>query len=63
MMMALSIFAFTMNAQNETAVKTSKFFDEWYVGVNGGVMAKISHNEMLSNINPSFGVLNSKINI
>lgn len=56
MMMALSIFAFTMNAQNETAVKTSKFFDEWYVGVNGGVMTKISHNEMLSNINPSFGV-------
>ena len=56
MMMALSIFAFTMNAQNETAVKTSKFFDDWYVGINEGVMVKTTHTSSFYNLNPTFGV-------
>lgn len=54
--MALSIFAFTMNAQNETAVKTSKFFDDWYVGINGGPNVKTTHTVITANLSPSWGI-------
>lgn len=37
-------------------VEESATFDNWYVGVNGGLNFKTTHTAVFKNLNPSFGV-------
>lgn len=37
-------------------VEESKFWDNWYVGVNAGLSAKTTHTATFKNLNPSFGI-------
>ena len=39
-----------------TAFVPGKLWDNWQVGINGGVEAVTTHNEILSNLNPRAGV-------
>jgi OmpA-OmpF porin, OOP family len=55
----LACAAFTLNAsaQNEQkALLESKSYDNWYIGVNGGVSTKTTHNKWLKNLNPNAGL-------
>ena len=48
--------AMAVSASAQTTVYGSKFTDNWYVGVQGGVATKTTQNRWLSNLNPNFGV-------
>ena len=44
-------------AYSQQAIEESKTGDNWYVGVNGGINTKITHNDdIMSSINPSAGI-------
>ena len=47
-----------MSAMTATAqtVKESKFTDNWYIGVNGGMNFKTTNTAVLKNLNPSMGM-------
>lgn len=46
----------TVAASAQVTVVGSKFTDNWYVGVQGGVSTKTNHNRWLSNLNPNAGL-------
>jgi outer membrane protein OmpA-like peptidoglycan-associated protein len=50
---AAATMALSANAQT---VAGSKFTDNWWIGLQGGVMTKTTHNRWLHNINPNFGL-------
>lgn len=50
-MVTLSTFA-----QEETVYSGTKFWDNWYVGVDGGVGTGTTHQALLKHLNPTFGV-------
>ena len=50
---AAATMALSANAQT---VKGSKFTDNWWIGLQGGVMTKTTGNRWLSNLNPNAGV-------
>lgn len=52
MLAALSMVA-SVSAQT---VAESKTFDNWYIGINGGVATKTTQNSWLKNLNPNAGV-------
>ena len=51
-MMVACASAFAANAQTQ-ALSQSKLSDNWYVGVNGGVVAPAHHYKVLDNLNTS----------
>lgn len=53
-MISLVMFVGGINAQK--AIETSKFFDNWYVGVLGGVAVPMSEHGMFENYNPMAGL-------
>jgi outer membrane protein OmpA-like peptidoglycan-associated protein len=55
LMLAVAAFsAQTMSAQ--TAIEESKTFDNWYIGINGGINAPAKGYRVLKNINPEVGL-------
>lgn len=54
----LMIVAAAFAAQNVSAqpLEESKTWDNWYVGINGGLNFKTTHTAVFKNLNPSFGV-------
>lgn len=52
MLAALSMAA-SVSAQT---VAESKTFDNWYIGINGGVATKTTQNSWLKNLNPNAGL-------
>lgn len=54
LLFAAAVMAVSASAQ--TTVEGSKFTDNWYVGLQGGVATKTTQNRWLSNLNPNFGV-------
>ena len=40
----------------EYGLRQSKFFDNWYVGVNGGVATKLTGHKWLSDLDPNAGI-------
>lgn len=48
--------AMAVSASAQVTVEGSKFTDNWYVGVQGGVGTKTTGNRWLSNLNPNFGL-------
>lgn len=56
-MLAVAASAMTASAQEpQTGVGNNKFFDNWYLGVNGGVATKTTHQALLKNLNPELGL-------
>lgn len=53
MFAAVALAAQTTSAQT---VEDSKFFDNWYLGVNTGLNAKTTHTAIFKNLNPSAGL-------
>lgn len=53
MFAAVALAAQTTFAQT---VEDSKFFDNWYLGVNTGLNAKTTHTAIFKNLNPSAGL-------
>lgn len=51
----LAAAAMTVSASAQT-VSGSKFTDNWWIGLQGGVMTKTTANRWLSNLNPNAGV-------
>lgn len=56
--LAVVASAFTASAQEEPAkgFYGNKFWDNWYVGLNGGVASKTTHQAVLKNLNPELGL-------
>lgn len=52
-LMVALVATMTMNAQ--TALQEAKFFDNWYIGINGGVTTPLSFDE-LTPLNPTVGL-------
>ncbi len=53
----LTAAVFAVQGVSAQAVEESKtFFDNWYVGVNGGVAAPMTHHSVFKNINPQAGL-------
>lgn len=44
------------SAQEETVYSGTKFFDNWYVGLNAGVGTGTTHQAILKNLNPNVGI-------
>ncbi len=56
-LLACAAFALSASAQNEQkALLESKSYDNWYIGVNGGLSTKTSHNKWLKNLNSNTGL-------
>lgn len=51
---AIAASAMTMSAQE--GFYGNKFFDNWYVGLQGGVSTKTTHQAVLKNLNPNVGL-------
>lgn len=58
LMIVMAASAMTMSAQQEVpyGYYANKFTDNWYIGVDAGVMSKTTHNAILKNLNPNAGV-------
>lgn len=54
--LAVAVSALTANAQNEGGFYGNKFFDNCFIGVNGGVGAGTTHNAILKNLNWNAGL-------
>lgn len=52
-MFAAALMAVSVNAQT---VEESKTFDNFYIGINGGVATKMTQNSWLGNLNPNAGL-------
>ena len=57
-MMILAVAAMTVqSASAQKALENSKTFDNWYIGVQGGVNSKTTHNsDFFGNLNPHAGL-------
>ena len=56
LMLAVIAAALTANAQEERAFYGNKFFDNCYIGVNGGVASGTTHNAVFRNLNWEAGI-------
>ena len=56
-LLACAAFALNASAQTEQkALLESKSYDNWYIGINGGLATKTSHNKWLKNLNSNAGL-------
>ncbi|MCH4147049.1 MAG: OmpA family protein [Prevotella sp.] len=53
LLFAAALMAVSVNAQTVTESKT---FDNFYIGINGGVATKMTQNSWLGNLNPNAGL-------
>ena len=53
LLFAAALMAVSVNAQT---VEESKTFDNFYIGINGGVATKMTQNKWLGNLNPNAGL-------
>lgn len=57
LMLALAVSSLAASAQEPaSSFYGNKFADNWYIGVEGGVSSKTTHQAVLKNLNPNFGV-------
>ena len=56
LVLLFAVAAMAVSASAQVTVEGSKFTDNWYVGLQGGVATKTTQNRWLSNLNPNFGV-------
>lgn len=63
LMLAAAAMAVSASAQTfesapgqEYGLRQSKFFDNWYVGVNGGVATKLTGHSWMKDLDPNFGI-------
>ena len=55
-LLSLSLMSLTSFAQTEQkAMFESKAYDNWYIGVNGGVATKTTHSKWIKNVNANVG--------
>ena len=52
---AMAVSAMTASAQEE-GYWGNKFFDNWYVGIQGGVDAKTTHSAVFKHLTPNVGL-------
>lgn len=56
-MMALAVTSLAASAQEPAkGFYGNKFGDNWYIGLQGGVASKTTHQAVLKNLNPDFGL-------
>ena len=56
-MLAVAASAMTASAQEpKSGFADAKFWDNWYLGANAGVMSKATDQAVLKNLNPEFGI-------
>ena len=56
-MLAVAASAMTASAQEpKSGFADAKFWDNWYLGGNLGVVSKAKHQAVLKNLNPQFGI-------
>lgn len=56
LVLLFAVAAMTVSASAQSTVYGSKFTDNWYVGVQGGLATKTTQNRWLSNTNPFAGL-------
>ncbi|MBO6216722.1 MAG: OmpA family protein [Prevotella sp.] len=56
LVLLFAVAAMTVSASAQSTVYGSKFTDNWYVGVQGGLATKTTQNRWLSNTNPFAGI-------
>ena len=57
LMLAVAASAMTASAQEpKSGFADAKFWDNWYLGGNLGVVSKAKHQAVLKNLNPQFGI-------
>ena len=54
--LAVAVSALTANAQDEGGFYGNKFFDNCFIGVNGGVGAGTTHNAIFKDLNWNAGL-------
>ena len=53
-MLAVAASAMTASAQEpKSGFADAKFWDNWYLGANAGVLSTAKHQAVLKNLNPS----------
>ena len=52
----LAVAAFSAQTMTAQTVEESKNFDNWYIGINGGVQAPAKNYKVLKNLNPVAGL-------
>ena len=56
-MLAVAASAMSASAQEpKSGFADAKFWDNWYLGANAGVLSTAKHQAVLKNLNPTFGV-------
>ena len=57
LMLAVAASAMSASAQEpKSGYADAKFWDNWYLGANLGVMSKATDQAVLKNLNPEFGI-------
>lgn len=56
LVLLFAVALMTVSASAQTTVEGSKFTDNWYVGIQGGVATKTTQNRWLSNLNADAGL-------
>ena len=57
LMLAVAASAMSASAQEpKSGFADAKFWDNWYLGANLGVVSKAKHQAVLKNLNPQFGI-------
>ena len=56
LVLLFAVAAMTVSASAQSTVYGSKFTDNWYVGIQGGLATKTTENRWLSNTNPFAGL-------
>ena len=56
LILSVVMASLSATAQEETVYSGTKFFDNWYVGLNAGVGTGTTHQALLKNLNPNAGI-------
>lgn len=55
-LLVLAVATIAAQAMTAQTLTESKFTDNWYIGINGGMNAKTTHTSIFNNLNPSAGL-------
>lgn len=56
LLMIIAVAAATLTASAQVGFYGNKFFDNWYIGLNGGIGSKTTHQAVLKNLNGNAGL-------
>lgn len=56
LILSVVMASLSATAQEETVYSGTKFFDNWYIGLNAGVGTGSTHQALLKNLNPNVGI-------